>query len=346
MLPDPTINAAGDAARAGVVQKCQVAFSLGWHLAELELPSDRTTSLAGLLCTADDALAGLERAAVKECLTALAVSTATSLAVPRFPVTDPLTHEDVIRALLPFDHRLAEAYLVGKGLFNIAAEGSAKLAVAGGENQRVDALIRRISELKSCFQPYATDAVVATLVDWRSAMKVSAPNPTLESDFRRQAAVWRALLSGDKLATDYIQMPDYVGAARQVTASLTPTVSGLVRTPIGLVLLALILAALGLFIGGLVTHAMTSVFAGLAAGLGWLGISMTTVNAAVKKAVGMAEQSLWRAELGAAVALAVTTAPPAARDRAVRELSGRPRPVLARRHATTRRSSGVGRIVR
>ncbi len=339
----PPTTDAGDQLSRAVRAKCQLAFSLGWHLGEMELSPKRAGPSTGLLFTTDDALAGLHRDALMECLKTLAMSKARALEVPEFPITDPLSHEDVIKALLPFDHRYAEAYLVGKNLFGVAAAGPQQLRAINDETLK--ALTSRISGLKSCFQPYSADAVVATLIDWRAGVKAGQPDTAIESSFRQQAAVWRALLSGDKLATDYVQVPDYIGAARQVTVSLAPTVRDIMRTPLGPVLLGLLVAALGLFVGGLITHTMTSVLAGLATAVGWLGISAATVLAAIRKVLAMAEESLWHAELGAAVALAVTNAPTEAKDAAVRELSGRPQRHGIRGQPRTR-LTGIGRVVK
>jgi hypothetical protein len=84
-------------------------------------------------------------------------------------------------------------------------------------SRRMSELSQRLTDLKSCFQPYAVDAVQATLSAWSTLVTSqgggAASAGVLQEALYRQGQIWSALLSGEKLATDYLQVPDYVEAA-------------------------------------------------------------------------------------------------------------------------------------
>jgi hypothetical protein len=307
--PIHTATTADSAGRNDIRDRCQLAFALGWHIAELA---------AGAAGDGDDELVTLTAEQRRAAVGSLAQTEAQTLGAGSVDTSNAdAAHAAVLTALLRLDYRLAKAYLVGRGLCRLGAEGPAAL-----RGDWVGDLRGRISDLKSCFQPYATDAVVATLRDWRAAALRRQDHPDAWTrDLKRQVVVWRALLSGEKLATDYVQMPAYVAAAQRVTGSIARMALGALRTPLGLVLVLLLMVVAGVFFASLHNRQTEGVYSALAAGLAWLGISGTTVSAAVRKVLGMAEDALWQAEMAAAVALAITRAPRESGNRAVRELA-------------------------
>jgi hypothetical protein len=72
------------------------------------------------------------------------------------------------------------------------------------------------------FPPHAGHSVAESLISWRDWAKTVSDSPGEEDPkvirlLRRQGERWRAVLSGEKQATDGLELEDYVGAGVEIT---------------------------------------------------------------------------------------------------------------------------------
>jgi hypothetical protein len=308
-------TAADDAARRAIVDSCQSAFRLGWHVAEIATGAyrqmweediwDRLTASG----PSSDPLA-----AVLKLIEADATRLITS-AVPPALTDQPSDtevfayHLLIVGALAAVDYRVVKAYLVGVGLRRVTAiaDPSDPLLV---DASVLSVLTGRIKDLKSCFQPHASDAVAATLSDWGKAMEGKGEFDDWARRLRVQGQLWRALLSGEKLATDTIQVPDYIEAAKHVAAEFYGFAVRIVRTgPVALfVLIVSGLAVAGGFYA-VVNKNSVGISAAIVALLAVFGVTSASATATAKRALSQGEGALWEAELAAAIAVAISQVP-------------------------------------
>src|ERR1700682_820682 len=189
------------------------------------------------------------------------------------------------------------------------------------EAGRIFGLRSQIKDLKIGYQPYAADAMAATLSDWGSWARnkiAQLPNlspteppwsATANAALYRQGQVWRALLSGERKSTDFLLVAHYVDAVLDLLERYWTFASRLLggrfaRLVIGGVALAsvAIVVALTLWKG-------MSALAPAIAFLGLFGVTGATVSAAIKKAVDQAESYLWDTEMTASLAVAINYLP-------------------------------------
>ena len=234
-------------------------------------------------------------------------------------------HCRLLEALYVTDFRLGKAYGLGRALAETSlvpgkADGDGAAAalrelLASG---RVDTLNDWLVELKTLLPDHAAYAVTSGLRDWRDWVTKQPPAadwPRAQKALRVQGYLWRELVTGEKAATDMLNLSGYLAAARQIAWRVRWVILFAVLAAVGvvvtLVLLpgvsptARLLAALA-WVGGTLAAAMRASGA-------LLGSSGALLGSAVKGAEGW----LWQTELDESVAQAATRLPPPARPRRI-----------------------------
>jgi hypothetical protein len=295
-----------------VIDSCQVAFRLGWHVAFLhngsradEAAAEHT--LRGPLLV--DELPSFERLPAddrRQGLVKLIHLEAEQLQIRECCTDDPVElNRSLLTDLTAADWRWAQAYSLGASLEQLTMQPTPWDPAV--RSRRMWELSQRLTDLKSCFQPYAVDAVQTTLSAWSTLVTSEggeAGAGVLEEALYRQGQIWSALLSGEKLATDYLQVPDYVEGAENVASTMWRLVCTTLKGARGLlavtatVLVATV--ALVLYFG---RQGQAAAMVGtLALGLGSIGVTGASLKITAIKAIGFVEGRLWDAELAAAVA--------------------------------------------
>jgi hypothetical protein len=322
------------------------AFAMGWQVATLYRPSQRGTvipaaedDLPSIGRLTDEQLLsrGLQRIQVaihglREAVEHAGVSlpdvsvirsqleAAGTTAARRAAILElHLRLGDVLAAA---DFRLGKAYGLGRAIADTTRNPSTieELRSELG-TRRVASLVSWLDDLSSAFPAHAGHSVRESLrrwCDWAGSPQAAVTADTLAL-VRRQGELWRALLTGEKLGTDMLEIGNYLDASERLAAHARDIAWRFVkRFPIAVgVVVVLFLAGLVLLIAQAST---ASTFAGLgsivaALGLTWRGIGTTLGTVAARF-----ERPLWGAELDTAITQAITLVPgaPAAHDPANR----------------------------
>ena len=224
-------------------------------------------------------------------------------------------HEGLLTNLTAAEFSVGKAYGLGRAL----ADTTLRPAIARPllftqefERHRIANLCGSLDDLDSMFPRYAADAVRDSLLGWSDwiakpevdATPVSLADQTVTQVLRDQGRIWRALLSGEREPQDLLTSKHYIAAAINLVDQMGDLVWQFVRSsmrvlvPAGLVL-ALVLAAMFVFLtgGSEAAGAIAAVIAGI-------GVSWKAVGSTLGKALGRAEEPVWRSEIGASVAVA------------------------------------------
>jgi hypothetical protein len=276
-------------------------------------------------------------------------------------------HQSLLKGLFLQDYRLGKAYAIGAALGEVVLKGKALLAVepppaasdgaktpvgAGKDDakeqpndlmvlfgkDRVSTIVSQLKDLKTEFEDHASDIVSATLQDWSETVgdwsKYTRETRKAAADsLDQQGTAWRAVLSGEKEATDYLRLTDY---ARAVT-DLLGEYAGLARS-VGLngttlvvlgVMLVLVAAGAGaLYL--LLSKQVEAIYTALIGLLAALGITGASITASIRSALSTAENQLWETELSAATAESIDFVPVRKPDSNVAGLRGQaPRPRIS-----------------
>ncbi len=243
-------------------------------------------------------------------------------------------HDALLAHLTAADFRLGKAYGLGRAL----AETTMLPSVDHRESFtrlfdpfRLGTLETWLSDLKSLFPAHATEGVRGSLRTWASWVE----NPKMElwsdatrdvvgrrsvdwasADDRdriagalgRQAQVWRAILSGEKLGTDLLSTEHYVTAGKQLVDRLRELLRKFIWSYRYVVAGAVVFV---LTVVGLISvlSRSSTVVAGAVATVGAVGISWKGVGGTVGKALSRAERPLWEAALDASIVIAATRLP-------------------------------------
>jgi hypothetical protein len=232
--------------------------------------------------------------------------------------------EKSLEALTASGFRLEKAYSIGRDLYPIAAQKTLEdLHEVGVNGQLFSVVAGWLRDMKTSFATCATDTVVVTLLQWQD-LAVNSPrggqstgggggaqpmvqnfNPEL---LQRQGEIWRSLLSGEKAATDYLNLGDYVSAGQHLIqhyAQLATTVVGRWWVWVGAaVVISLAVTVLAIFF-----NQGSAVIGVGAAVLGLLGVTSATVTAAVRQALQLVQQPLWESEITDAMIVSTSLAP-------------------------------------
>jgi hypothetical protein len=175
-----------------------------------------------------------------------------------------------------------------------------------------------LSGLKSLLPAHSAYAVARTLEDWSrwagdSDSKEAGAGASREAGradvdlLATQGRIWRQLLTGEKSATDFLVVGDYVTAAQQVCGRVARAAKGLWLIIAGAVVLTAGAAALIWLIKGIGSNIKLITYALWLAGV--LGISVKGAGSLIGAALKDAEGWLWQAELDESVAAAVAHLP-------------------------------------
>lgn len=233
-------------------------------------------------------------------------------------------HVGLLTALTAEDFRLGKAYALGVELSETVLLTYATLVRgtldddtrALWEEKRIQILVQQLGDLNSAFVDHAATVTAATLSDWSKTSQAWFETEDLvklaNERLYPQGAAWRAILSGEKLPTDYITVSENMRAIRNLLRDYGAVGWACLRSALWLwlvVLAALALLGVIAFVTYQFKAQVQAVYASLIGLLGVFGVTVATVVSAVKKALSTAEDRLWQAERAAAVAIALDWTP-------------------------------------
>lgn len=244
-------------------------------------------------------------------------------------------HEGLLETLTARDFRLGKAYAVGValgetivlGYRHLLSKDTAAQDVAQGAEyvkelfyaERIESMTRNLRDLKTAFDDHATDAVVATLQDWSDTLATwndpgAAPDKRqkVAKNFYHQGSIWRALLSGEKKAVDYLTVADYAKAIGDLLKNYTKMAAQFGATwtnAITFLVLAAVVIGAGLFIGLVLHGGVEGLYTAVIGLLSVFGVTAASIIAAVKNALNAAGNELWKVELSAAIAESIAWVP-------------------------------------
>jgi hypothetical protein len=231
-------------------------------------------------------------------------------------------HCRLLESLTVADFRLGKAYGLGRALAETTLVPAAAAAddLAGAFVEllaagRVATIKDWLVELKTMLPDHAAYAVSTGLTDWQqwaAAPRAATDWRGAQLEMRVQGQLWRGLITGEKAASDMLNLSGYLAAARQIVKRAIIAA----RWPI----LIAALAAAGVIVAVLTLHSVSPT-ARLVAGLAWLGGTLAAAFKAsgslLGSAVKGAEGWLWQTELDESVATVATRLPAPAQHRRV-----------------------------
>jgi hypothetical protein len=311
------------------------AFALGWQIAVLYRPEQRRISTPaaeadlpslGRLSEAQVVGLGLDRVQVAvhglhgrlsdaglEPPDIGALRTriaATAAAEDRRELVRTL-HLQLNSVLGAADFRLGKAYGLGRAIAD-TCRNPGSLAELRSElaDARMATLVSWLDDLSSAFPPHAGHSVRESLRAWH-AWAGTASDPAPEEVWallRRQGDLWRALLSGEKLGADMLEIDNYLDAAERLLSRTRALVWRFVRRFPVLVALVVLLFAGGVALI-VIGSSSASVVAGLGSVLAAVGLTWRGIGGTVGTVVASLERPLWGAELDTAITAAITLLP-------------------------------------
>jgi len=256
-------------------------------------------------------------------------------------------HDDLLIRLTAADHRLGQAYGLGRALADLSLRPEEADQRSFTNDLRFGGRIVTISswlrELHTALPDHASGAVTGSIAQWQAwaaspqwgggPMRWAEHGPSVITALRKQGTRWRSLLTGRSGPLDELTPEDYVDAAGYLLGRVRKILQRLLiqywpAVLLGtLLMIAAVVAAFVVFktpVGKTLSAAVSF--------LAWLGITGKLVSSALQRAVSQAENSLWQGELDLAVAWAVTELPNSACDRTL----GEPARSMPRRAAASR----------
>jgi hypothetical protein len=243
-------------------------------------------------------------------------------------------HTAVLTRLMVKDFELGKAYSLGAGLGQMVLEayrelghGSAELSLADARGSigevftrdRVLELWSYVKDLKSRFAPYAADPVARTLWDWcnwagetsaraRDGKQADSGGPVADR-LRRQGQIWRALLSGERKPTDFLQFANYVDASTDMLRQYGKVAVRVISRRWGGLIVALLTIGLAVATCFVVQRLASNYLAWVVAALAALGVTGASVVATLKRALGQVEKAMWETEITRAIVVAIRFVP-------------------------------------
>jgi hypothetical protein len=236
--------------------------------------------------------------------------------------------EQILALLTGADFRLEKAYSIGRALYPISIqtdfEDLRRVAWDGG---LFPAAVGWLRDLKTEFASCAADAVVGTLLQWQESVVPgtatsgrgkagNTPSGKVPDGLlQRQGEIWRSLLSGEKMVTDYLNLGDYLVAGQHLMRQY----ARLARSVFGRgtwIVVGLIVAALAVGVCAAIYLRQDAAVIGIAgAALGFFGITSASIGMAVRQALTLVQRPLWEAEITDALLISTSTAQLAPADR-------------------------------
>lgn len=230
-------------------------------------------------------------------------------------------HLRLLSCLHATEANLGKAYDLGRSLaYTCRRPIDADSLRAEFAEHRLETLSGWLADLASALPDHAARAVAISLGLWQESIpdpqqktkrwqvKDEAQRRTI-AELHRQAKLWRAVLTGEKVGSDMLEPMDYVGAAgRLCWRALRLTWRFLWRTAF---LVPLMLGAGGVVAWLIVTssgvHVAIKILGAVGAGVAALGITWKGTAATLGQIAAKLEHPLWDAELDVAIGVAITT---------------------------------------
>lgn len=352
LSPDQVITQARTATCAAVAlgwQAAQLYLSVGQQASAAEAPSDELPSTLGGRgsLSADDRLGVMQiHAGVVRLAPALNAAGLydKDLELPaNFADRDgeqrrrdiTTFNEAALLRLYATDFRIGKGYTLGRALSNLSL--APPLTPGDASFEAVQCKLLKVcywvQDLRSVLPDHAAKPVLDGVNLWRAWLQDralarrntgdpggEAVEREVKAALRRQGVVWRALLSGEKSATDVLSAQSYFDAGQTLIYNYRRMLTSFLRhwwpyaIAVGAALSGII--AVLLVFGGGTAGAIGAAATALAA----IGVTGKTISTAVTNAVAPVERSLAEAEIDTAVGLAATRLP---FDLDPRKLAGR-----------------------
>ena len=326
----------------------QIAFALGWHIAEFHSDSHATGTQESETDSADD-LPGLSHLSHAEhqhlSLEQLRVDLyllgpPCAAAAITLPPTDALAskleagswedakaeivslHQVLLINLTAADFTLGKAYGLGRALADTAmlpVPANPDTYEKAFNTYRVRNLTDWLSDLESAFPALSAPAVTRSLqlwVDWVADPKINGQQVALKDGgghltraLHEQGRLWRSLLSGEKRPSELLAVSDYIAAAeRLATQTSRLALNYLIKWKWAATITVLAVALTFGLIFGLLSGSSKTA-AAVVAIIGWLGISWKGVGGTLGRSLSRLESPLWQLEIAEAIAQASNRLP-------------------------------------
>jgi hypothetical protein len=230
-------------------------------------------------------------------------------------------HISVLVQLTAADYRLGKAYGLGRAMADTCASAHGEDAerrqalVHHLEPQRAQVLLAWLDDLKTVFPAHASQGVADSLQRWErwaeTAGLGTADPATVNSTTRvlhRCGQAWRAVLSGEKMATDSLETSDYVTAARGTLARAAAIARALALRLWAPLVVAAVLIGVGIWLI-IANHSTAQVLAGLGTIAGGLGITWRSAAGSLEHLSLDLVRPLWEAQIDDVVAARLTPLP-------------------------------------
>jgi hypothetical protein len=230
-------------------------------------------------------------------------------------------HVAVLVQLTAEDYRLGKAYGLGRALADTCApargnETERRQALEHHlESHRAQVIVGWLDDLKTVLPAHASHGVIGSLQRWEcwaeavglATIDAVAVNSTTHV-LHRCGQRWRAIISGEKDATDLLEVGDYVSAARDTLASVAAIARALALRLWAPLAMATVLMGVGIWLI-IANHSTAQVLAGLGTIAGGLGITWRSAAGSVGHVSIDIIRPLWEAQIDAVVAARLTSAP-------------------------------------
>jgi hypothetical protein len=226
-------------------------------------------------------------------------------------------HVQLIASLGAVDFRLGKAYGLARALADSCRNPTTMPALRDEFGEaRIATLVAWLDDLSSAFPAHAGHSVRESLRRWQRWATDSGEHDADAEVWpllRRQGDLWRALLSGEKLGVDMLEVDNYLDAADRAFDQMRSLAGRFVRRfPVVAIFAAL------LFLGGVALIVVGASSASVVAGLGGIiasvGLTWRGIGGSLGRLIGQLERPLWGAALDAAITDAITLTPGAGED--------------------------------
>jgi hypothetical protein len=221
-------------------------------------------------------------------------------------------HVQLTASLGAVDFRLGKAYGLARALADSCRNPTTMPALRAefGET-RIATLVAWLDDLSSAFPAHAGHSVRESLrrwQQWASRPGEHAEDAEVWPLLRRQGDLWRALLSGEKLGVDMLEVDNYLDAADRAFDQMRSLVVRFVRRFPSVAIFAALL-----FLGGVALIVVGASSASVVAGLGGIiasvGLTWRGIGGSLGRLIRQLERPLWGAALDAAITDAITLTP-------------------------------------
>lgn len=328
----------GNAQPAALRQAACSAFALGWNVGEsaavltappsappapsslplsTELtPEERLTQLVHRVRIR----AGMLHAALTDDSREALTSAQEAFAANRGHQALRAFHTTAAGALMAEDSRLGKAYALGLTLWQLSAPPESAQSVEWYDAEQVTRAKHYLSDLHTVLPDHAAMGVLGSLLMWETYASRRARTDAVT--LPAQGRTWRALLSGEKSATDDLSIADYVAAGRRAVENGKKVSGHILRQVfarddqgvgdgliVGVAVVVVLVAGVGLALaandaGGQLSGSIVTLLAG-AGGLGFVKKAWDSVAGVWDTA----RSALTDAALDIVIAVAITQLP-------------------------------------